>query len=33
MHCTGLTFVQVTREQMLDRLITSTTGTEYTFGA
>jgi 7,8-dihydropterin-6-yl-methyl-4-(beta-D-ribofuranosyl)aminobenzene 5'-phosphate synthase len=33
MHCSGPTFVQVTREQMPDRLITSTTGTEYTFGA
>ena len=33
MHCSGPTFVQFTREQMPDRLITSTTGTEYTFGA
>jgi 7,8-dihydropterin-6-yl-methyl-4-(beta-D-ribofuranosyl)aminobenzene 5'-phosphate synthase len=33
MHCSGPTFVQVAREQMPDRLITSTTGTEYTFGA
>jgi len=33
MHCSGPAFVQAAREQMPDRLITSTTGTEYTFGA
>ena len=33
MHCSGPSFVQAVREQMPDRLITSTTGTEYLFGA
>jgi len=33
MHCSGPGFVTAMREQMPDRLITSTTGTEYLFGA
>jgi len=33
MHCSGPGFVTAAREQMPDRLITSTTGTEYLFGA
>ena len=33
MHCSGPGFVAAVREQMPDRLITSTTGTEYLFGA
>jgi 7,8-dihydropterin-6-yl-methyl-4-(beta-D-ribofuranosyl)aminobenzene 5'-phosphate synthase len=33
MHCSGPGFVTAVREQMPDRLITSTTGTEYLFGA
>jgi 7,8-dihydropterin-6-yl-methyl-4-(beta-D-ribofuranosyl)aminobenzene 5'-phosphate synthase len=33
MHCSGPGFVAAMREQMPDRLITSTTGTEYLFGA
>ena len=33
MHCSGPGFVIAMREQMPDRLITSTTGTEYLFGA
>ena len=33
MHCSGPGFVTAVREQMPDRLVTSTTGTEFTFGA
>jgi 7,8-dihydropterin-6-yl-methyl-4-(beta-D-ribofuranosyl)aminobenzene 5'-phosphate synthase len=33
MHCSGPGFVSAVREQMPERLITSTTGTEYLFGA
>jgi len=33
MHCSGPGFVTALREQMPDRLLTSTTGTEFTFGA
>lgn len=33
MHCSGPGFVTAMRELMPDRLITSTTGTEFTFGA
>ena len=33
MHFSGPGFVTAMREQMPDRLITSTTGTEYLFGA
>ncbi len=33
MHCSGPGFITAVREQMPERLVTSTTGTEYTFGA
>jgi len=33
MHCSGPGFVTAVREQMPDRLVTSTTGTEFVFGA
>lgn len=33
MHCSGLNFIQATREQMPDRLLISSTGTRLTFGA
>ncbi|MEW5862197.1 MAG: MBL fold metallo-hydrolase [Pseudomonadota bacterium] len=32
MHCSGPTLVAMLRSELADRLITSTTGTEYTFG-
>ena len=32
-HCSGPGLITVLREQMPDRLVTSTTGTEFTFGA
>jgi 7,8-dihydropterin-6-yl-methyl-4-(beta-D-ribofuranosyl)aminobenzene 5'-phosphate synthase len=32
-HCSGPNLITVLREQMPDRLVTSTTGTEFTFGA
>jgi 7,8-dihydropterin-6-yl-methyl-4-(beta-D-ribofuranosyl)aminobenzene 5'-phosphate synthase len=33
LHCSGPGFVNAMREQLGDRLVTSTTGTEFTFGA
>jgi 7,8-dihydropterin-6-yl-methyl-4-(beta-D-ribofuranosyl)aminobenzene 5'-phosphate synthase len=33
LHCSGPGFVQAMREMLGDRLVTSTTGTEFTFGA
>lgn len=33
MHCSGPTLVAMLRSELADRVITSTTGTEYTFGA
>ena len=33
MHCSGPGFVTTMREMLADRLVTSTTGTEFTFGA
>ena len=32
MHCSGPTMVQLTRSELADRLLTSTTGTEFVFG-
>jgi 7,8-dihydropterin-6-yl-methyl-4-(beta-D-ribofuranosyl)aminobenzene 5'-phosphate synthase len=32
-HCSGPGFINAMRETLGDRLITSTTGTEFTFGA
>jgi 7,8-dihydropterin-6-yl-methyl-4-(beta-D-ribofuranosyl)aminobenzene 5'-phosphate synthase len=32
-HCSGPNLITVLREQLADRLVTSTTGTEFTFGA
>jgi 7,8-dihydropterin-6-yl-methyl-4-(beta-D-ribofuranosyl)aminobenzene 5'-phosphate synthase len=33
MHCSGPTVVAMLRTELADRVITSTTGTEYVFGA
>ncbi len=33
MHCSGPGFIEAVRTQMADRLVTSTTGTEFQFGA
>ena len=33
MHCSGPTMVQLMRSELADRLLTSTTGTEFVFGA
>lgn len=33
LHCSGPNFVQAMRDMLGDRLVTSTTGTEFTFGA
>jgi 7,8-dihydropterin-6-yl-methyl-4-(beta-D-ribofuranosyl)aminobenzene 5'-phosphate synthase len=33
LHCSGPGFVQAMREMLADRLVTSTTGSEFTFGA
>jgi metal-dependent hydrolase (beta-lactamase superfamily II) len=33
MHCSGPTMVTLLRSELADRLISSTTGTEFVFGA
>jgi len=32
MHCTGANFIDAMRRRMPDRLVTSTTGSRFTFG-